>query len=170
MQVGMVSASPTTISTRDASNKTATLIDAEGFTLQQDFSWSTDSSSLELKSIDDYQNQLRIQGKQEQSLVITQNNSIVATVGQDGMAMFQDSEVANLWDEVDGDIEAFTSILKEAGYDYKAYEQGTGPSYAEIHQQIHGESYETLIARQTLEFSKEMALSSGRQSLFSIFA
>lgn len=70
MQVGMVSSSPTTISTRDASNKTATLIDTGGFTLQQDLTLSTDGSRIELKSKEDYQNQLRIQGKQEQSLTL----------------------------------------------------------------------------------------------------
>ena len=169
MQVGTLSTSPVTISTRDTSHKTATMIDTQGLTLQQDLSSSEDNFDLRLKSITDYQNQLSIQGKQKQSLVVTQNNSIIATVGQNGMAMFQNSEVAHLWNAVNGDIEAFASSLKKAGYNYKVYEQGTGPSYAEIHQQIHGESYENLIARQTIEFSKEMALSLGNQSLFSIY-
>jgi len=169
MQVGTLSTSPVTVSIRGDSNKTATMIDTKGFTLQQDIFPSMNNSDLRLNSITDYQNQLSIQGKQEQSLVVTQNNNIIATVGQDGMAMFHNSEVAHLWNEVDGDIEAFTSILKKAGYNYKVYEQGTGPSYAEIHQQIHGESYETLVARQTIEFSKEMALSLGKQSLFSTY-
>jgi hypothetical protein len=169
MQAGTLSTSPATVSIRGNSNKTATRIDTKGFTLQHDLFSSVNNSDLGLKSIADYQNQLRIQGKQKQSLVVTQNNSIIATVGQNGMAMFQNSEVAHLWNEVDGNIEAFTSSLKKAGYNYKVYEHGTGPSYAQIHQQIHGELYETLIARQTIEFSKEMALSSGEQSLFSTY-
>jgi hypothetical protein len=169
MQVAILSTSPTTVSIRGNSNKTATIIDTEGFTLKQYFPSSADNSDLRLKSITDYQNQLSIQGKQEQSLVVTQNNSIIATVAQDGITTFQNSEVAHLWNKVDGNIEAFTSILKKAGYNYKVYEQGTGPSYAEIHQQIHGESYETLVARQTVEFSQEMALSLGKQSLFSTY-
>ena len=82
--------------------------------------------------------------------------------------MFQNSEVANLWDEVGGDIEAFTSILKEAGYNNKAYEQGTGPSYAEIHQQIHGESYETLIARADCRILKRNGFILRKNNLFSV--
>lgn len=84
--------------------------------------------------------------------------------------MFQDPKVAKMWDEVEGDMEAFASALKKAGYGSNSYAQGTGPTYAEIHQQIHGESYETLIARQTIAFSKEMALLTGQRSFFSTIA
>ena len=170
MQIGTVSTSSVTISTRGASGKTATQINTEGFTLQKDLSESKDNFSPATLSISDYQNQLRLQGAQKQSFVVTKGGTTVASIGQDGGAMFQDPKVAKIWDEVGGDMEAFASALKKAGYDSNSYEQGTGPTYAEIHQRIHGESYETLMARQTMAFSREMALLAGQQSFFSTIA
>ena len=170
MQIGTVSTSPVTISTRGASGKAATQINTEGFKLQKDLSEPKDNFSPAALSISDYQNQLRLQGAQEQSFVVTKGGTTVASIGQDGAAMFQDPKVAKIWDEVGGDMEAFASALKKAGYGSNSYEQGTGPTYAEIHQRIHGESYETLIARQTMAFSREMALLAGQQSFFSTIA
>ena len=170
MQIGTVSTSPATISTRGSSGKIATLINTEGFTLHKDPDLPSGIATLRAPSISDYQNQLRSQGAQEQALVVTKGGTTVASIAQDGSAMFQDPTVANIWDDVDGNFEAFTSALKEAGYNFTLYEKGSGPAYAEIHQQIHGESYETLIARQTTEFLKEMALSTGQESFFSTIA
>ncbi len=170
MQIGPVSTSSVTISTRGASGQTATQINTEGFTLQKDPSTPRDNFSSAALSVSDYQNQLRLQGSQEQSFVVTKGGTTVASIGQDGSAMFQDPNVAKIWDDVGGDMAAFASALKKAGYGSKSYAQGTGPTYADIHHRIHGESYETLITRQTIEFSKEMALLTGQQSFFSAIA
>ena len=170
MHIDAVSISPITISARGASEKTATLIDTEGLALKKDLSLSGNSRNFDSSSIENYQTQLRNQGEQEQALVVTKGERIVATIGRNGTAMFQDSAIAQIWDGIDGDIEAFVTALNDAGYNSTLYEQGTGPTYAEIHQQIHGESYTTLIKRQTIEFAQEQALSAGSQSYFSITA
>ena len=170
MQVSTVSTSPVTITTRNAPKKIATRIDTEAFTLQKDLSLSENSTIFGLPRTENYQNQLRIQGEQEQSMVISKGGNIVASVALEGSAMFQDPVVANIWNEVEGDTDAFASALKKTGYDVTTYKQGTGPTYADIHQQIHGESYETLIARQTIEYTRELALLAGKPSCLNTIA
>lgn len=155
MQANPVSLPPITIVTRGTHPKTATQINTETFLLEKDTSLSVNNANFNLPSLAEYQNQLSIQGKQEQSMVITKGGTIVASISQENMATFQDSALARLWDKVDGDPEIFSSTLKKNGYDIAVFKQGTGPSYAEIHEQIHGESYDALIARQSIEYIQE---------------
>lgn len=169
MQVSTVSSIPATIAFRGTFEKTATAIQTQNTTLQKS-PLPMRYESFSLPSVKDYQNQLRAQGQEEQSIVVTRGGTTVASIGQNGSAMFQDLFVANIWDKVEGDPEAFASALKKAGYNSEIYAQGTGPTYSEIHKQIHGESYEALIARQTIEFTQEQRLLSGKESYFSTVA
>lgn len=170
MQVSTVSTSLATITMRGASERTATRIDTEGFILKKEDYLTEKREIFSLSSVQDYQNQLRIQGAQEQSIVVSKGGNIMASVAQDNSAMFQDPAIANIWDHSEGNTEAFIDTLEKAGYDVRVYEQGTGPTYAEIHKQINGESYETLIERQTIEFVQELALLTGEKSSFSTIA
>ncbi|MEH0022833.1 MAG: hypothetical protein V6Z89_24525 [Desulfobacter sp.] len=118
--------------------------------------------------ISQYQNQLREQGTQEQSMVISKRNQVAGAIGRDGSAMFQDSSIGQLWQEAGNDPEVFAGLLKKEGYEVKTYSPGSGPTYAEIHQQIHGEPYATLVERQTAEYYREMLANSGHSTLFEI--
>ena len=170
MQVNTVSTRPMTIAVRSDSEKTATRIDPDSLALKQELSLPRDRAGFSLPRLEDYQNQLHIQGAQEQAILVTKGGSIVASLARDGSAMFQDSAVADIWNTAGGDTEAFVFALREAGYGSTVYEQGAGPAYAEIHQKIHGESYTALIARQSMEFAREKALASGKTSFFSTLA
>lgn len=170
MQVCTVSTNPATVATRGLPQITAAYINTETFTLQKDLSWQDSSTDFTLPSLANYQNQLRLQGQQEQSIVISKGGDIVASISQGNTATFQDSDLAGIWDKADGDVEVFTSTLKKAGYQITVYEQGAGPAYADIHQQIHGESYETLISRQTIEYMQEQTQLTTRQSYLNIVA
>lgn len=167
MQISTVSTGPMKIAARTDSEKTATRIDPDGLTLKQDLSLTHDRIDFSFPSLEDYQNQLRTQGAQEQAILVTKQGSIVASVARDGSAMFQDPAVAKIWDTAGGDTEAFVSALRKSGYGSTIYKQGTGPTYAEVHQKIHGESYTALISRQAMEFVREEALASGKTSFFS---
>ena len=155
MQVSPVFPPQITIATRGTNPKTATHINTETFIVKKDIFLSVNTANFNLPSLADYQNQLSIQGKQEQSMIITKGGTLVASVSQENIATFQDSALARLWDKVEGDTELFSSTLEKNGYDIAVFKQGTGPSYAEIHERIHGESYDALIARQSMEYIQE---------------
>ncbi|WP_028580865.1 hypothetical protein [Desulfogranum japonicum] len=170
MQFNPIPTTPVTIATRNTTQKTATHINTETFTLQKDDSPSSNSENFALPNLAAYQNQLSIQGKQEQSMVITRDGTIVGSISQENFATFQDSALAGLWDKVHGDTDIFSSTLKKAGYDIAVYEQGKGPTYAEIHEQIHGESYDALIARQSIEYIQEKNQLTDKLSYLNVIA
>ena len=120
--------------------------------------------------ISDYRNQLQDQGMQEQSMVVTKAGQVVGSIGQNGETTFQDSSLMRLWQDADQNPEIFADLLKQNGYGFENYNPGNGPSYAEIHQWIHGESYVALVERQTAEYYKGIASNAGGRSLLNISA
>ncbi len=128
---------------------------------------SLKSSEVELlEKISGYNTQLTEQGAMKQSMVIRKGDEIVGSIGENNWAIFQDSSINNLWNETNGDIDDFSELLKQNGYTFELYENGEGPAYSEIHEQIHGEKYSDLITRQTTEFYRETLLHSDAQSFF----
>lgn len=162
---------PTTIALKGSPLIKGKLLDSGVVKVEHTTQDTPDPSSLPdhpKLQISQYQNQLREQGAQEQSMVITKRNQVAGTVGRDGSAMFQDSSIRQLWQEAGNDPEVFADLLKKEGYDVKTYSPGSGPTYAEVHQQIHGEPYAALVERQTAEYYREMLANSGHSALFDI--
>ena len=116
---------------------------------------------LSMPGLNEYRNQLEKQGQMEQSMVIRKGGQVVGTVGRDGGAMFQESALQGLWNSASCNPAAFSQLLKQQGYVVGTYQPGDGPSYAEVHEMIHRESYETLVARQSVEYSRELSSWSG---------
>ena len=114
-----------------------------------------------IPGINEYQNQLEKQGQMEQSMVISKGGQVVGAVGRDGGAMFQESSIQGLWKKANGDPAGFAQLLKQQGYQVDTYQPGEGPPYAAVHEMIHHESYETLMARQSVEYCRELSSWSG---------
>ena len=115
-----------------------------------------------------YEDQLRTQGEAAQRMVITKGDDVAGTIGEDGGMMFQEGDLLSLWQEANGDENAFTTLLAQNGYGIKTFSPGEGPTYGQVHEAIHKESYETLIARQTREYYREMAASDPYRPVFSV--
>lgn len=116
---------------------------------------------LFMPGINEYQSQLEKQGQMEQSMVISKGGQVVGAIGRNGGAMFQESSIQGLWQKANSNPADFAQLLKQQGYQVQTYQPGTGPSYAGVHEMIHHESYETLIARQSVEYCRELSSWSG---------
>ncbi|MDE0723331.1 MAG: hypothetical protein OSB62_01365 [Alphaproteobacteria bacterium] len=113
-------------------------------------------------SVADYSEQLQSQGEIKQVAVIKEGNVIVGTISDKGATFFNNSlgskfNAAGL--SVDSNIDAIKSALG-GRYDVEVFAHGEGPTYAEVHDSLYSESYNSLVSRQTREYQKEMELSS----------
>ena len=116
---------------------------------------------LSMPGINEYQSQLEKQGQMEQSMVISKGGQVVGAVGRNGGTVFQESSIQGLWQRANSNPAGFAQLLRQQGYEVETYRPGAGPRYAEVHEMIHHESYETLIARQSVEYCRELSIWSG---------
>ena len=116
---------------------------------------------LSMPGLDEYQNQLEEQGRMEQSMVIRKGSQVMGTVGRNGWAMLQESSLNVLWDRANGNTATFAQLLERHGYEVENFKPGAGPSYAEVHEMIHHESYNALVARQSIEYCQELNCRTG---------
>jgi hypothetical protein len=171
MQVGNAT-TPATVFFRNNISLKATLFEPEqppvleelDLPLQKapgDRSASDVRNLLSMPGINEYQSQLEKQGQMEQSMVISKRGQVVGAVGRNGEAMFQESSIQGLWQKANSNPADFAQLLRQQGYQVETYQPGVGPNYAGVHEMIHHESYETLIARQSVEYCRELSSWSG---------
>ena len=172
MQVGNAT-TPTTIFFRNNPSVKASLFEPEEPLVLKELnlplqdapggrSASSLQSLLSMPGINEYQNQLEKQGQMEQSMVIRKGSQVVGAVGRDGGATFQESSIQGLWKRANSNPAAFAQLLGQQGYEVENYQPGDGPSYGEVHEMIHHESYDTLVVRQSVEYCRELSSWSGR--------
>ncbi len=98
-----------------------------------------------------------------QTAVIKQNGEVVGTMSRSG-TMFTSNAMGRLVQESGlSDPHSIESLLKErfgGSIKVETFAEGAGPSYAEVHNSIYSESYESLIDRQTAEYQREMSSNS----------
>jgi len=101
-----------------------------------------------------YEAQLRKQGNVQQNALITQNGEVVGSIGS-GFTSFQ-GNIASVLHQAgfspDSDPQAMQEFLNEK-YDGKVqlevFPEGKGPTYAQVHEQVYGSSFDALVSRQT---------------------
>ena len=171
MQVGNAT-TPTTIFFRNNVSVKATLFEPDTPIVHEELdlpsqkalsgrSASSLQNSFSMPGISEFQNQLEKQGQMEQSIVIKKGDQVVGTVGRNGWAMLQESSIQGVWEKANNHPANFAQMLKQQGYEVETYQPGNGPTYAEVHEMIHHESYSTLIARQSVEYCRELSSLSG---------
>jgi len=167
MQVGNATTLATIFLRNNTTVKATTFEPEESFVLKEldvplqkapgDRSASYFQNLHSMPGINEYQNHLEKQGQMEQSMVIRKGSQVVGAVGRNGGATFQESAIQGLWKRANSNPAAFTQLLRQQGYEVENYQPGDGPSYAEVHGMIHHESYDTLVARQSVEYCRELS-------------
>lgn len=171
MQVGNATTPATTFLQNNSTVK-ATLFEPEGSFVLKELDLPLQKASgnrsasyfqnlLSMPGINEYQNQLETQGQMEQTMVIRKGSQVVGAVGRNGGATFQEASIQGLWKRANSNPAAFAQLLRQQGYEVENYQPGAGPSYAEVHGMIHHESYDTLVARQSVEYCRELSSWSG---------
>lgn len=122
------------------------------------------TSKLRLPTQDnpqEYQSKLYQQGEVKQTGLIKQNGKIIGTISNKGITAFTNSVGSAIYNaglSADSSIASIQSFLnKQYGghITVEEFSPGIGPTYAEVHNSVYKESYDSLIKRQTEEYQRE---------------
>lgn len=111
----------------------------------------------------EYESQLYQQGEERQTGLIRKNGNVIGTISNKGITTFSNSignEIYEAGLSANGSVESIQSFLNRqygGSITVEKFPPGFGPTYAEVHNNVYKESYESLVERQTREYESEQS-------------